>query len=215
MAIHIVPRDESEVFDTLTIAYNNEDGSQAKGIVKLTVAGQSLEIASGTTLNFTYAQPNSNLCTEVSYIDVKGAVHNISVPGLTLADLSKGLRYVPRDGADNDADADVKITFSGTIRETTSGETGKFAAKEITVEVDAVADLPGGDKSDYQYGNAADGSPLSAIEAGVQVSFAINTSFSDFSDGSEAHYLFIDTTYLPMAILHWRMPGGLSRNTPV
>lgn len=195
VAIHIVPRDESEVFDTLTIAYNNEDGSQAKGIVKLTVAGQSLEIASGTTLNFTYAQPNSNLCTEVSYIDVKGAVHNISVPGLTLAELSKGLRYVPRDGADNDADADVKITFSGTTRETTSGETGKFAAKEITVEVDAVADLPGGDKSDYQYGNAADGSPLSAIEAGVQVSFAINTSFSDFSDGSEAHYLFIDTTY--------------------
>lgn len=195
--IRITPHDASEVFDTLTISYKDENGDAAQGIVTLTIGKSEYEIPTGTTLSFTYAKADSNLCTGISYTDSDG-IHNISVPNLTLAKLSEGLRYVPRlkDATeDSDFDADVKITFSGTTRETKSGETGTFTAKEITIGVDAVADKPGGDKSEYQYGEDAAGVKFSAIEEGSDISFAINTSFSDFTDGSEKHYLLIDTKY--------------------
>ena len=194
-AIRIAPQDDSEVFDTLTVSYAGEDGAPASGALVLRVGEESLTIPSGATLNFTYDANNPAHCLKVSYTDSDGE-HSLTVPGLTLDQLTaQGLRYVP-DASGNDSDVDVEITFSGTTRETESGETGVYAPHTVQVMVDAVADKPAGETSAYDYGTDADGRPLTALPENSPVSFAVNAVFGDYADGSEAHYLFVNTKYL-------------------
>lgn len=192
--IRITPQDASEVFDTLTVSYAGEDGSPATGSLVLSAGGASLIIPSGTTLTFTYDADDPARCLKVSYTDGEGE-HSLAVPGLTLAELtSGGLRYVPASGSDGDTD--VEITFSGVTRETESGETGVYAQQTLQVTTDAVADKPAGEPSVYDYGTDADGRPLAALPESGPVSFAVNAVFGDYADGSEAHYLFVNTKYL-------------------
>ena len=69
--------------------------------------------------------------------------------------------------------------------------------------MDAVADKPqGGDQKmakplpyDYSQWTGCFRYEHTAIEAGDDVSFNVNTVFQDL-DGSENHYLFINTKYL-------------------
>ncbi len=192
--IDVAPGDPSEVFDTLTVSWATEDGRPASGALVLSAGGDSLRIPSGATLVFSYDPASPARCTSVSYTDA-GGVHTLAVPGLTLAELSgQGLRYVPDAGGDSDAD--VEIVFSGATRETASGETGVYGPHTVQVVVDAVADRPAGEPSVYDYGTDADGRPLSALPEGAPVSFGVNAVFSDWADGSEAHYLFVNTRYL-------------------
>ena len=193
--IHITPQDDSEVFDTLTVSYASEDGTPAFGSLVLSVGGESLDIPSGATLTFTYDEDNPTHCIKVSYTDDDGE-HSLTVPGLTFDQLTaQGLRYVP-DASGNDSDADVNVTFSGTTRETESGETGVYGQHTVQIMVDAVADKPAGETTAYDYGTDANGRPLAALPENSPVSFAVNAVFGDYADGSEAHYLFINTKYL-------------------
>ena len=193
-AIRITPQDDSEVFDTLTVSYAGEDGSPVSGSLVLSAGGASLTIPSGTTLIFTYDADDPARCIKVSYTDGEGE-HSLAVPGLTLAELtSGGLRYVPASGSDSDTD--VEVTFSGTTRETESGETGVYAQQTVQIVMDAVADKPAGETSAYDYGTDADGRPLAALPENSPVSFAVEAVFGDYADGSEAHYLFVNTKYL-------------------
>ena len=196
--IHVVPGDASEVFDTLTISYLGEDGNAASGHLVLSVGSASLDISSGTTLTFTYDATNPTHCVGASYTDEAGT-HSLTVPGLTLDQLTaQGLRYVP-DVSGNDSDIDVNVTFSGTTRETETNETGVFAPATVQVTVDAVADKPVGGMTDYdyaQYGQDQYGNQYAYISEGSDVSFGISTTFRDNADGSEAHYLFINAKYL-------------------
>ena len=196
--IRIAPEDASEVFDTLNITYAGEDGLAASGSMFLVMGNQSLEIPSGTTLHFTYDAANPTHCVGVSYTDAAGT-HSLSVPGLTLEQLTaQGLRYVPA-ASGNDSDSDVQVTFSGATRETETDETGVYGATTVQVIVDAVADKPDGATSPYdytQYGQDAHGNPYTAVAEGSAVSFQVNTTFHDYADGSETHYLFVNTKYL-------------------
>lgn len=204
--IKIAPQDANEVIDTLTITYLGEDGNAAAGMVRLIVDGNTRDIPTGTTLHFTYDAQNPTLCTGVSYTGADNVVHSLSFTGRKLVELTEGksagdgLRYVP-NASGNHSDVDVNITFSGTGRETQSGETADFPQQTVHVTVDAVADKPGGTKTDYAYGTDADGTQHTAIAEGSDVSFTVNTTFADFGehdkkDDSEAHYLFINTKYL-------------------
>lgn len=204
--IHITPQDDSEVFDTLTVSYAGEDGKPASGSLVLSIDGNSLSIPSGATLTFTYDENNPTHCIKVSYTD-DGGEHSLTVPGLTLDQLTaQGLRYVP-DASGNDSDVDVNVTFSGTTRETESGETGVYDQHTVQVMVDAVADKPAGKPTDYDYDTGVDGNPHTALPEGGSVSFAVTTTFGDYEDGSEAHYLFINTKYLADGSLHL-LDGG-------
>lgn len=194
--ISVTPQDGSEVFDTLVISYAGEDGQPATGHVVLSVGGQPLEIPSGATLTFTYDTVDPTLCSAVGYTDTDGAQHSLNVPKLTLQELtSQGLRYVP-DASGNDSDVDVHVTFSGTTRETESGETGVYPETTVQVMVDAVADKPGGNTTVYDYGTDSSGQPHTALPESSPISFDVNATFGDVTDGSEAHYLFINTKYL-------------------
>lgn len=196
--ITISPQDASEVFDTLTVSYLGEDGSAASGRLALSVGSASLDIPSGTTLTLAYDAANPTLCVGVSYTDGEGNIHSLAVPGLTLDQLtSQGLHYIP-DPSGNDSDTDVLVTFSGTTRETASGESGVFEAVTVHVIVDAVADKPDGGITEYDYaqhGQDEYGNPYTSIPEGSDVSFQINTTFRDITDGSETQYLFINTKY--------------------
>lgn len=196
--IRIAPEDGSEVFDTLLLAYQAEDSQAASGKLVLSANGQSLEIPSGTTLNFTYDADNPALCVQVSYTDGSGT-HSLNVPKLTLDALtSQGLRYVP-DSSGNDSDVDVNVTISGTTRETESGETGVYAATTVQVMVDAAADKADGVKTFYDYsqqGLDSNGNPFAAIPVNGPVSFNVGTTFHDYTDSSETHYLFVNTKFL-------------------
>ncbi len=198
--ISITPQDASEVFDTLTISYEHEDGSLVSGSMVLSVGGGSLTIPTDATLNFAYDSANPTSCISVTCIDKEGNTQSLSVPGLTLAQLtSQGLRYVP-DSTDTSKhdDLDVKVTFSGTTRETETGEEGTYGPQTVQVMVDAVADMPDGSPTEYdytQYPLDAHGNPYTAIAEGSPVSFGVNTTFHDYADNSEKHYLFINTKY--------------------
>lgn len=192
--IRITPQDAGEVFDSLTISYADEEGNAASGSIMLYLDGQPpVSIASGTTLTFTHAAVSSPLCTAVSFTDADGT-HTLAVPDLTLEEFSaQSLRYVPAEGSHGDTD--VIVTFSGRTRETASGEEGDFAAHSVQIMVDAVADRPAGTTTDYNYGTDADGNARTALPEGSALSFAVNVDFADYEDGSEAHYLFINTKY--------------------
>lgn len=195
-AIHITPQDDGEVFDELTVTCIGQDGKPAPGSVVLDLDGDVLTIPDGATLHFTYESPTSARCIEVSYTDAGGTTHTLAVPHLTLAELSaQGLRYVP-DAEGNHSDVDVRLTFSGATRETKSGETGSFGPVEVLVQVDAVADAAEGGMTEYAYGVAPDGHAYTALPESSPVSFAIEATFADYEDGSEAHYLFVDTRLL-------------------
>jgi VCBS repeat-containing protein len=200
--LKIAPADSSEVFDTLKIEYVGEDGQPAQGQVILFAGGDQLEIPSGTILTFTYAGPQSILCVNVGYTDGGGTPHSLDVPdpGLTPQQLTEqGLRYIPSAGG-NDSDIDINVTFSGTTRETASGETGAFPQTTVQVIVDAVADKPVGDKTDYDHSSQGtdenNNALYNSLDDGSVVSFPVEAAFSDYADGSEAHYLFINTRYL-------------------
>lgn len=195
-AIRITPQDAGEVFDELTVTCIGQDGEPAAGSVVLDLDGVVLTIPDGATLHFTYESPTSARCIEVSYTDAGGTAHTLAVPHLTLAELSaQGLRYVPA-AEDNHSDVDVRLTFSGVTRETKSGETGTFGPAEVLVQVDAVADRAAGETTEYAYGVAPDGHAYTALPEGGAVSFAVNATFADYEDGSEAQYLFVDTRLL-------------------
>lgn len=195
-AIRITPQDAGEVFDELTVTCTGQDGDPAAGSLELRLDGAVLTIPDGATLHFTYESPTSARCVEVSYTDAGGAAHTLAVPHLTLAELSaQALRYVPA-AEDNHSDVDVRLTFSGVTRETKSGETGTFGPAEVLVQVDAVADRAAGEATEYAYGVAPDGHAYTALPEGGAVSFAVNATFADYEDGSEAQYLFVDTRLL-------------------
>ncbi|MDE6733836.1 MAG: hypothetical protein K2J64_00005, partial [Desulfovibrio sp.] len=203
-AITIASADPSEVIDSLTISYAGADGTQAAGKILLTAGNAVLEIPTGTTLHLDYDPDHREQCVSVSFTDADGSVHTLRVPNLTLAELtSQGLRYVP-EAAGNESDTDILVTFTGMARETETDESGVFSAGPLHITVDAVADKPGGLRTDYdyaQYGTDAFGNPHEAIAEGDPVSFRIDTAFRDYEDGSETHYLLINTRYL--------VPGSL------
>lgn len=202
--ITIKAGDASEVIDSLTISYASVDGTPAAGKIVLDMGnGIFAEIASGSTITFEYDANNPNQCVRVNYPDADGNAHSLDVPNLTLDQLtSQILRYIP-DADGNHSDKDITVTLTGTTRETESGEKGELKVEPIRINVDAVADKPQGEPEDgkplpydySQYGLDAFGNEHTAIEAGDDVSFNVNTVFQDL-DGSENHYLFINTKYL-------------------
>lgn len=202
--ITIKAGDVSEVIDSLTISYASVDGTPAAGKIVLdTGNGSFAEIASGSTITFEYDAKNPNQCVRVNYNDADGNAQSLDVPNLTLDQLtSQILRYIP-DADGNHSDKDITVTLTGTTRETESGEKGELKVEPIRINVDAVADKPQGEPEDgkplpydySQYGLDAFGNEHTAIEAGDNVSFNVTTVFQDL-DGSENHYLFINTKYL-------------------
>lgn len=212
--ITIKAADQDEVFDTLTISCASVDGTPAAGKIVLDTGNSFVAIKDGSTLSFEYDSDNPTQCVRVNYTDADGNSQSLDVSNLTLEQLtSQLLRYIP-DADGNHSDHDVKVTFSGTTRETESGEKGTFAPYEMRINVDAVADKPEGEPKDgkplpydySQYGLDAFGNKHTAIEAGDKVSFKVDTVFHDLDDGSESHYLFINAKYLVDGTLELLVP---------
>ena len=205
--VDFAPTDTSEVFDTLSVAYADGDGSLYLDLSTREQGNVRVELPDGAQLAFTYRNEGAGatICAAVSITTPEGDVTHTLVPQLSLRDLLGGgrLHYIPDSGSQNDAD--VSITFSGMSRETATGEKGAFS-HEVTVVVDAVADRP---EALGEAGNAATGH--TALEPGVPFPISLSVNFgADTADGSERHYLFISRDYLDALTVPTELAGSLT-----
>ena len=85
----------------------------------------------------------------------------------------------------------MNITFSGTSRETATGESGNFS-HEVTVRVAAVPTSPT-PRAKLRIRTRV----RTALEPGTSFTVSVNADFgSDLNDGSERHYVFVSKDYL-------------------
>lgn len=193
-SIDFAPSDLSEVLDTLVVHYAEEEGELT--LILPTTSGNALvSLADGVELSFTYRNEGAGatLCTAVTVSgpDGESAVYTLA-PQLELHELMSGgrLRYTPH--AESQSDADVAITFSGTSRETSTGESGSYS-HTLTVKVDAVADKPLEFTGDVTNADASRSflAPDGPCRITLEADFG-----ADREDGSERHYVFVSRQYL-------------------
>ena len=106
---------------------------------------------------------------------------------LTIENFNPNQNFFYRPGL-NDSDADIDMSFSATVRDDASGKTETFGGTQ-TVLIDAVADLPTytGAQTSIDGGNEK-------ADWGSEITLTVNSTFYDFADNSEQHYLLVEAS---------------------
>lgn len=156
------------------------DVSAGKGIVMtFTYDGPGLP---GT---FTYAgtvyAPGS-----ASYVKVGDNTYQVTFDASALASGQDTfrLRYNPPQNDDTDL---TNISFNLPVISQGSGLTGTVTSPTATLDVDAVADKPTQVGGSTNYGQSG-----TAAVSGSTITMDLKAAFSDYTDGSEQHYLVLD-----------------------
>ena len=109
-------------------------------------------------------------------------ITSISGTGDIAAAVRNKLTFIP---GVKDSDADVNLTYSGTVLDVASGMVRGFTSKAATIIIDAVAQQP--ENADVSVAYAA-----GKTAAADTLSVTAKATFHDVADGSEKHYLLIE-----------------------
>lgn len=154
-----------------------------ESLISLTIAHDSAKGAlyyNGTALTST---PVTDGDVRVVYNKTAGIVivSSISGSGNILSSVNSKLRFMPAEGY---SDADVPLTYSGTVLDVASGMTKVFGEQTASVVIDAVAQQP----DDVEAGVTYEDGKTAAFDV---LTLTASATFVDV-DGSEKHFLLIE-----------------------
>ena len=195
-AIDITLTDPNEAIHEISFTLSTADGAPVDGYMAFGTGGEPIRIPQDAKLVFTSKIINGVAhYTGVDIVASDGATTSIPItPAATLAEINglnetSGLRFIPT----GDNDADVNIEMSGRVVDVRSGDVITVDnLASATIIRDAVADKPVVVDAEIV---RADGSPH-AVVAGSTVTLNIKSTFGDYQDGSESHYIFVRKDYL-------------------